>query len=739
LKPLVFTTRSARELSNGLTLDLVSASPVLQMVDEEDATYLIHIDDLVEDQRIYMARDKFARDPLAPPYLARNRRESYGRIAAFAERASNGPLSLPKGWGQYKVDNFVAFAALPISNFNDIRWYAEVLPEQNFDVYLWITVDNPRLGLADYIAENQNRNRVSNSGWSKALGLAQREFEVGRLAATTDVDITFSPLNSPDGTGWDFETWFQQASAEQRNFIETKTDRSIRLRGPAGSGKTLALTLKAIRELRLSSESERPVRVLFVTHSWSLANQVQRSIDAMGESHKTLDVFPLVAVAQDLMPQQFSDGAVSLIGEDSLSGKRAQLDEIQDVLDDFIASDWVAFKSKTSPGLADRIQTKDPDKRLAFLWDLLIEFGSVIGALNIYPGAGSEQRYLQMVRAPWMLPVETKSDMKVIFDLYSRYVRSLEDRGLLTADQLLSDFVNYLESHAWNRRRKTEGYDLIFVDEFHLFSPLERQVLHYLNSDVTIYPRLFMAADPGQSPSAELIGAASAATQSSELLPPLDTGDYRNFDLKEIHRFTPEILDLIRHVHLAFPTLVYGQDWDIDFSRVESVAARGPKPSLIRSEDRDSEAADLYSEVQDLHSAGTVGIAIVDSRQWTRYSEFASNLSKSGKFGVNLISSRSDIGSISYRQRGVVIGAAEHLAGLQFNAILVVGLPDMRPGAISPAERTRLLSMLYLSISRAERNVAIITNDEDGGVPEVLLGAISQGLMVQKRGTSIVD
>ena len=276
-----------------------------------------------------------------------------------------------------------------------------------------------------------------------------------------------------------------------------------------------------------------------------------------------------------------------------------------------------------------------------------------------------------------MLPLEGRGDLKVVFALYAKFMENLEARSLMTSDQLLADFLSYLVTHAWNRSRKTQGYDLVFVDEFHLFSPLERQVLHYLTRDVAKYPQIFMAVDPRQSPSEAFIGTAADQTRSSmSLSSEHDLGDVTNLELTTIHRFTPQILNLIKHVHHEFPTLDLGHDWDIDFSAVESAQDDGPLPKLIIAASRAAEETDIYRAIRDLYGNGRVALAIVDMRQWLRFSKLASEVAESGKFHVSTISGRTDIEGLGYRRRGLAVGPAEYLAGLQFETVLVAGIPD---------------------------------------------------------------
>ena len=188
-------------------------------------------------------------------------------------------------------------------------------------------------------------------------------------------------------------------------------------------------------------------------------------------------------------------------------------------------------------------------------------------------------------------------------------------------------------------------------------------------------------------------------------------------------------------MHHWFPTLDLGHDWDIDFTRVESAQADGPLPRLISAGSRAAEETDIFRAVQNLYQSGRLALAVVDTRQWPRFSELASRIGRA-KFHVSTVSGRSDIEGLGYRRRGLVVGPAEYLAGLQFDSVLVAGIPDMN-AAPTANERTRLLSLLYLAISRAQREVRVFVNEDDGGAAEVLLRAVGHHHMEQQKGSLV--
>lgn len=738
MKPVVTTVRALRALAIDHAHE--SASKEALFRHESDlASFILTKNDNVSTQKIILMREGFADNTLIPGHLTAFSHEVLSRVASFAERAKVKPISIPRGWSQYKHNNLFAFFAVAAHDARISRWIVELLPGDESDVVFWrVTTSDNKIDLEDFYVSPERHKVDVDSDWIDAILLAGAFFEQEDAPLAPDVDMFLPPSPFEKSADRSFQGWFSVASPEQRSFIEAPTDRALRLRGPAGSGKTLAITMKAVREaLEARKMGEPDARILIVTHSWALATQISDNIDLLGlGALSEIDVFPLLEVARNTMPSQAAfESEFSLLGEDSLTGKRAQLQKISDILADFGQGDWVTFKNRVSSTLYNRFDSGESDDRAALSWDLLIEFGSVIGAAAIFPGAGAEARYHQIQRSNWMLPLSEEADRRLIFHLYERYMNALDTEGLITSDQLLADFLGFLTSHTWNRNRRKLGYDLIFVDEFHLFSPLERQVLHYLTRDISTYPRVFMAIDPRQSPSEAFIGVAADETRSTTENVSDNLADVESFELTTVHRFTPQILDLIKHIHHEFPTLDLGRDWSVDFSKVESAKHDGDIPRLVSSGSRSAEENDIVRAVHDLYPSGRIAIAVVDMRQWSRFGSLAARLGGSGRFSVSSITGRSDLEGVGYRRKGVVVGSAEYLAGLQFNSVIVAGVPDLSRGFSAQHEKTRLLSLLYLAISRAESEVRIFVNDEDGGATEVLARAAAFGLLNSERGS----
>ena len=675
---------------------------------------------------------------ILPEVLRADRELAFQRMLSFIQRSSMYPVTLPRGWRQYKHDNLLAFFALPEARGTSDRWIAEVNTSGNGDVVFWAITDS---GDKELLAEYQPDRRLYTAArdfWltNRVQGLAAL---AGPTAQSLGVDVTLdsaAPQLRSMTKAQTYSEWLPRLTSCQKEFVEAPTDRSIRLRGPAGSGKTLTMCLKAVREVSAARLAGTSLRVLFVTHSWSLAGEVDQLLTLLSEQGRLdeIDVLPLVSVAQETLPSGMVPDDLSLIGDDSLTGKMTQLAELEEIVAEFRNGDWVTYEHLCSENFRTRMNSAEVATSRGLAWDCLIEFGCVLGADGIFPGVNAEKRYLRLPRAPWMMPLESTGDKRAVYAMYVKYYEALQERHLLTSDQLLNDFLNYLEGFTWNHRRRTEGYDLIFVDEFHLFNTLERQSLRYLSREVTSYPRIFMAMDPRQSPwdvfftGVDPQGTADYISDEEELDP------IRTVDIPTVHRSSPQVLDLIKHIHLEYANLSLDEDWDYSISAVESLATPGPKPSLFVTDTFAAEEIAIYEAVAatygQAHSGTQLAFALVDEEAYRRYVPLIENLGKSGKYRVIEITSRDDIGVLRYHRKGIVVGPAEYLAGLQFDVVLIAGLPEMASNAPNQGVRRRgALSLLYLAVSRASREVRLFANDDHGGVPEVLSRASNEGVL----------
>lgn len=699
------------------------------------ARFLVHRDDPPDVPRIVVVCQDGTLLGAAGSNASRTVFERAHRVAL---EAAHPPVILPDAWSSYQHGNLVAFFACPREE-GSLRWVCEIHPRASGDTCFWklTTGDRDQIALERFDPPSVVYDRIA-AVWPEAYAQIAEAFAslpadptTAALQAIIDLDATTFGAVTRHRT---FSTWLEALTPAQRQFVDAAPSTAVKIRGAAGSGKTLALELKALRELYRARDRGEPTRILFATHSWAMAEQVDSALQQLDESWDTdaIEVYPLVSLAQSVLPAERSGHGFDLLGEDSLTGKRLQIDRIDALVESLRRGDWLTFRAKASPSFAARMDTERRSaERNALVWDLMVEFACVLSANGILPGINAERQYLALPRSPWMVPLEAPADRLFVLLVYERYVNSLREAKLLTSDQLINDLLNYLETFAWNIRREESGYDLIFVDELHLFSEQERLALHYLTRDAGRYPRMFMALDPRQSPAEMYVDIApGAVTRSDSGTADTYLGDIHSVDLTVVHRFTPEILALVRHVNLSFPALDLGEDWELDLTDVTSSVDAGTVPTIVRHSTRHDAMTGALERGLDLArtATGEDRAAVIVLEPGVLH-DFKTQVVAEGTSHVSIIESRDDVDRLRYSRRSVVVGAAEYLGGLQFKSVLICGLPDSG-GAFANLghHRRRVLSLLYLAISRATSLVEIHVSDDAGGIPGILEAAVAAGV-----------
>lgn len=704
------------------------------------AAYVIRTTDTVDSPRIVLIGDG---DTPVSPLPADSLNVVFQRIHRVALGSVSPPVRLPPAWTEFHYENFVAFFAMPrtAAGAPGLRWLAEIHPESSRDVCFWrLTSPEHPVQLEGYKPPYEIYRQVI-ANWRSAFDQAIRELkeaaphaETAVLEPTIDLEATgFGPVTQYRT----YSSWLEHLSEQQRRFVDWPPEYAVKLRGPAGSGKTLALALKALRELYAARNKGEAIRILFATHSWAVAEQVDSAISRLDESGGTpeIEVFPLLEIARSRVPVERRPGqGVELLGEDSLSGRLLQLRRIDSVLDRLLKSDWLTYRRKVSEQFRSRIEAlPETSERRALVWDVMVEFASVFGGERILPGVNGERRYLALQRRPWMMPLEEQADREVVFQLYSEYVAGLAQDRLLTVDQLVTDFLNYLETFSWNILRDSNGYDLVFVDELHLFTEQERLSLHFLTRPASKYPRLFMALDPRQAPSEVYAGVPTALVARGESgKADTDLGNITSVELSRVHRFSPEILTLIQHLHRSYPALDLGPDWEVDLDSVESSAAHGPIPRISVHADQRAEIDAVISRMNELQAtmdpSSRLAVIVLDSLQ---LDAFVDAIREKSRVRIGVIQSRDDVDTVlRYSRRSVIVGAAEYVAGLQFDYVIVAGFLGLGANPKDLAyQRRRTLTLIYLAVSRAARYVELHVNDEGGGVPRVVEEALTSGVV----------
>lgn len=534
-------------------------------------------------------------------------------------------------------------------------------------------------------------------------------------------------FNDNAQAAYTFSQWVSLLSKRQQAFFYDDDTRSLKLTGPAGTGKTLVMTLKAIKIL----QNNNSARVLFTCHSWSVACQVSDFIDSVApEFSNKIVISPLLELAKEHVALKNKE--IIILGNDSYEGKYGQIIILSEIIQDFVLTDWIAYKNQCTKDFVTLIEEVSYTNN-NFTWNLMNEISCVIGANGIMPGKNSLEKYKKIKRYSWMIHLANDAEKAVVFSIYEKYMNYLRVKKNYTSDQVTNDYINYLSTYNWYYERTTEGFDYIFVDEMQLFNDQERMALVYLSRNPDDYPRIIMALDPKQSIDevysdlgiTEILNKSNPNTDKS-------MGKTTSFSLDIAYRYTKEILNFLKHIDAYYPQMELGHEWNNKISGLKAGKMKnGNLPILYTYNNKIDEVKYAIQTAEQLTNSGKQTIIL--SLQDDLFDMLQNEVKDNTRF--NLILSKKDVALLKYTKKKILISEPNYVIGLQFDAVILIGcysIYEKYENNKSYYQR-RFLSDLYLGASRAKTDLILTKNNELADFPEFLESAIKNKLVFEDK------
>ncbi|MGC6622774.1 DNA helicase UvrD, partial [Escherichia coli] len=83
-------------------------------------------------------------------------------------------------------------------------------------------------------------------------------------------------------------------------------------------------------------------------------------------------------------------------------------------------------------------------------------------------------------RSKNVLPLKTEDDYKTIFSIFNKYQDKLISLNLFDSDDITLSALKETSTPIWKRRRMSNGFDIMYIDETHLFNINELSLFHNL-------------------------------------------------------------------------------------------------------------------------------------------------------------------------------------------------------------------------------------------------------------------
>lgn len=661
-----------------------------------------------------------------------NRREAFLRLCRAAQVAfSQGRESVPAKWGPYNVDSRMSFYAQHVIHKRPFRIELDIGPRNTPHVYAYCLGNQPR--------ELKNV-RIDYGAFDAALhGLddaALAAMETEDETAGTGVHHTLVGIDREDrlGLGLNTQQWLERLTAEQRAFVTCPLDRSVRLIGSAGTGKTLSLIVKCLIEFERRGDSPDGYRSLFLTFSQTNVDHVTAAIASMDHSNvlqrwpnSCLKICTVQSLAYEGMKlETYGLAPISLDGVEGRTWQRWILDE---VIAAYRSGDWITRRSRCSNWVREGVEAiPGSAPAIDFTSALMHEFACVIEPQGVRKGAEEREAYIKARRRPWMIVLESRDDRLCILDIYDRYRRKLREDACIGADQLTADFLVELGTNRWDQIRYRSGFDSVFVDELHLFNRQERMIPHLLMRDPGKAPIVVMAYDFKQS-TRVTYGTAWNQVGPVHLSREMGLGETERFELNQAFRYTPEIAAMLEWIDQAIPAAGIAEELGNEWRNVttNSRLPPGRKPTLTVLDNTLATYRHVFPRARRkarlLGKGGAVAVLCLSEQLFESYLQAGEH-----KDAFVAITDREEFTPASKSRNKFVLSMPEFVAGMQFDTVYLIEVNDgeVREGPDVQGRRLQFVTQVYLGASRAESVLEMYASSERGGAARCLVHAIEQ-------------
>lgn len=650
-------------------------------------------------------------------------------------------LAVPASWKAYHSKDGQRLSIYPgsVKRSRFSRLHVRFDESQVSTAYVHFLSNNEITSLDSAFANQELFDRVIRCVVDASIDAKEAEPQAAPAKGVVSLEF---PISGGFETSRTFDDWFSLLTAKQREFVETPISGPIRVRGPAGTGKTLALVMKLMFEARKHKSDGKEWRAIFLTHSQSTVSHAWNLLDSIDS--ETLisvdDTGPVRLQFQtiyDLARSRTLETSPDLepLSTDGRSGRDEQRRILHEVIEDVFDDDNTrkTLLAGTTASLKSDLDGAYDDPASPLIYELLNEFASKLDGEGLdFASAEDMNKYINDGDRPaWLLPLPSKPDRRLVWNLYRRYCDKLSERGLLSLDQVVADLARELGSNRYRARRELEGFDAIFVDEAHLFSHIERSTLDKLlrkpAADYEGGPPIILAHDSKQSPDNRFTQLYDREHSQRWIAASAQNAKTHLFN--EVHRYTPEISALVAAIDRAFPQFLIGDDW-VQYTAT-SKRVSGPTPTLSEHT-LFEEAIDHVGEQAAKSSAGrqkpAVAVLCMDDRQ---FETIVARLQEKVPNAFAVIEERGDQSVMQQSRNKFILSLPEYIAGLQFDTVFILGADRDLEDRGSDSERRKYLSNLYVGVTRAERVVHIACCSEFGGRSGVVLGAMADGSLVR--------
>ena len=617
------------------------------------------------------------------------------------------------------------FSYSPSSGF--IKYIINISPEQKRDeargIKLFLnTIDGT--GQLDYTDfKKANYHKVIES-FASVKNMALSEFKQAKpidKENNTVFEFESETKLDPIANYIGFSKWERYLTERQREIVFSAGLGPMKIVGPAGTGKTLSLILKALNLAKTYQKEKRELRIGFICHSEAMRQSIESILSIDGkdflnsEDEVSISVTTLIKWCCNYAVKDFS--LEDCLEVDSSDSKLMQQMMIENAVEKFMQEHFKTFKDFLS---ADFLSYLENEPRPNIVENIRNEISIFIKGPNVE----SLDEYKKSRTKGKILPLTKDEDFAVVYQIYELYQKSLIDINKYDIDDVSSVALSFLTRAIWKRNRKFNGYDVVFVDELHLYDFSEISILKYMLKEEDTN-HIISAMDISQSS-----GDIDIIQANINYLSDSDTVTN---DLNIVFRSSQAIIDLTKYLFDYKLALFANRNPLQDVSVLQN--AEGELPFAIYSpNDVQMIGAVIKSDILKSHDRKNLLLVFTDYN----LENLLTSTLENNRIPFASLKTRNDYSTIqaAQKQSKVVIGYIDFVGGLEFDNVCVIGF-DV--GRIPPADTSMSVEFfthiwyrkIYVAFTRAKKNLFIYSNMTHGEHP-FLTEALKLKLITRK-------
>lgn len=537
------------------------------------------------------------------------------------------------------------------------------------------------------------------------------------IAPSVPLVTTLEEIRVP--AWYSYEQWMRRLSGSaQEAFIKSPLTGPQRVDGPAGSGKTLSLVLKCLFLLKEAKKQGKPHHSALVVFSEDTKRKILESfVDPLDEDgfhtkdrktgvEQTLTVTTLLEWSKkELEPVV---GTFALSADNAAQARVDQQALVRDTLDRHLAG----FVKGGGSALSQDMRTLCMAGVSPVLVEMFLhEFGVVIKGM----ADGSLRRYLTTNRPVVALPCRNEADRRFVFALYEKYEELLREYEVVDLDDVAVSHIKLLQMPLRRETQQGLAFDSVFVDEAHSFNPNELAIFFLLTRRAEL-PPLVVAVDLPQGLSDKGYEGSGLENAMFEDLEARESVEIERFSFEDIRRCPQSILDLVGSIYAQGHKFLSPDRSPKQLQSARTDKAPRPVVRQYTSEQRMLEGALFTAEemVERLHCHRSEVVIVL------MYEGLDHQLPQRLVARSEALNKRSDVEAENKARQlnHFVIARPEYLHGLEYAGVVIAGVSrDEIPrfeqgpvggGAAAMFETQRVVDLLYLALTRARNEAAIL-------------------------------